>query len=414
MVAVAILAIALYLGLSADGKSTLTIDAQRTSIAQVVESEFEEYVPIVGSVQPGTTVFLDLAEGGIVEDIYIEAGNPVSAGDLILVLSNTVAQKQNIDSETRLLENLDRLRNSKLEVTQQGLLMKEQLLDLNYQILELEKTVARYQKLRASPTVVAVTRQEFEATEDNLSYLLAKRELLEERIVQETRLRDEQSQQIDISIELVDQSLEALAEIKESLKVDAPIAGYLSSVNAEVGQSFARGQRIGQIDQLDSFKVRAEVDQYYISKVAIDQTGTFAFGGEDFELVVRKIYPEVNNDVFQIDMEFVGTPAEGLKRGQTLTIDLSLSKSSATKMLSKGGFYRYTNGRWAYRVATDGMSAERVDIVAGRQNPRFFEIFEGLNVGEWVLTSSYESYGEVDVLYFEQPLDLHSIVQTSK
>ncbi|GAB4195569.1 MAG: efflux RND transporter periplasmic adaptor subunit [Wenzhouxiangellaceae bacterium] len=400
---VLLLAILAYSIFASPAKSTLTVEPDRVRVARVETGEFEEYIPVVGNVQPEVTVYLDLEEGGIVEQVHVEGGNRVEAGDLILSLSNSTVQKQNVDSETRLLENLDRLRNSKLALTEKDLTLQEQLLDLNYQIQDLEKTIARYDKLLDSPAA-QLSQQEYETTADNLAYQKDKRDLLKQRIREESILREEQNEQINKSIKLVNRSLEVLTEIMDSLQVRAPISGYLSSMSAEVGQSFAQGQRIGQIDQLDSFKVQAEIDQYYLSRVELGQVGTFEFDNQEYQLSVSKIYPEVDDDMFRVDMEFQSTAPTGISRGQSLQIDLSLSESSMSKVLSKGGFYRYTSGRWVYRLTDDGLSAERIDIVSGRQNPKYFEVLEGLDVGDEVIISSYDIFNDVDVLNFSEPV----------
>jgi HlyD family secretion protein len=396
-----------YLVAANAGRTRLSIDAERLSVSQVQRGEFQEYVPVSGSVQPNTTVYLDLEEGGIVEKLLIQGGNPIKKGELILTFSNTAAQKQNIETETRLLENLDQLRNSKISLTQSALILKDQLLDMDYKIRDLEKTYQRYRELMKSPTS-QISQEQFETTTYQLNYYKNKRELLKERIAREDELNDQQSKQIDVSIERVNRNLEILSRIVESLEVRAPIDGHLSTLNAEVGQSFQRGQRIGQIDRLDSFKVRADIDQYYIAKVTAGQRGKFEFSGRGYELEVAKIYPEVTNDVFQVDMSFVGAAPDGIKRGQTLQIDLSLSESRATNVVAKGGFYRHTNGRWAYLVAADGLTARRVDIVLGRQNPQFVEVLQGLQPGDWIITSNYDSFNDVDELKFPEPIKANS------
>ncbi len=391
--------------LGGSNPTSLSIDSERVSVDQVRIGDFEEYIPVTGNVQPETTVYLDLQEGGIVEQIYIESGTKVRKGDIILGFSNTAVQKNNIDSETRLLENLNQLRNSKISLTEKNLLLKDQLLDLSFSIQELERTFERYELLNSQQNT-NLSREKYESTRDQLAYLREKKALLEERIVQESRLRQQQSQQVDDSIERVDRSLAILSQIAESLELRAPIGGFLSSMNAEIGQNFQRGQRIGQIDQLDSFKVAATIDQYYIAKVSTGQEGTFEFGGQSFRLRIEKIYPEVNNDAFQVDLTFAGSGPAGIKRGQSLQIELSLSEAKTTNLVSKGGFYRYTNGRWVYRVSDDGSRAHRVDVVPGRQNPESFEVLEGLSVGDWIVSSSYEAFRDVDELVFEQPLQL--------
>ena len=389
--------------LANSGRTRLSIDPNRLTISKVELTRFQEYIPITGTVQPNNTIYLDLEEGGNVEKIYVESGKPIKKGTLILTLSNTTAQKQNIDAETRLIDNLNQLRNSKISLTTSNLVLKDQLLDLDYKILDLDKTFTRYQQLFKNPTP-AVSREQFESTRDQLAYLKNKRTLLQERIRQETELQEQQSSQIESSIARVNRNLELLSRIVESLEVRAPVDGQLSTLNAEVGQGFQRGQRIGQIDQMDSFKVQADIDQYYISTVAVGQTGTFELNGRTRELKVTKVYSEVTKDTFKVDLAFADAIPEGIKRGQTLQIDLRLGESKRTNVVDKGGFYRYTNGRWAYLVASDGSSARRTNIVLGRQNPQSVEVLQGLKAGDAIITSSYDGFNDADVLTFSRPL----------
>jgi HlyD family secretion protein len=404
--AVAVAGLALITMTLANSRRTrLSIDPNRLSISTVKLDQFREYIPITGTVLPNTTVYLDLEEGGNVEKIYVESGKPITRGTLILSLANTTAQKENIEAETRLIDNLNQLRNSKISLTTSNLMLKDELLDLDYKILDLEKTFTRYEQLIKGPTpTLALSREQYENTRDQLVYMKNKRTLLQERIRKETELQEQQSSQIDSSIERVNRNLELLSKIVESLEVRAPIDGQLSTLNAEVGQGFQRGQRVGQIDQLDSFKVQADIDQYYISTVAKGQTGTFEFNGHHYDLKVAKVYPEVTKDTFRVDLVFAGAIPDGIKRGQSLQIDLRLSESKRTYVVDKGGFYRYTNGRWAYLVAGDGSSARRTNIVLGRQNPQSVEVLQGLKAGDSIITSNYDSFNDVDVLTFSQPL----------
>ncbi len=404
-IALVVIVSAAYAISSTTGRSALSTPSERIRIAEIERATFEEYIPITGSVQPMTTVYLDLKQGGIVENVLIESGTRVEQGDVILELSNVTLQKQNIDSETRLLENLDRLRNSKRNLTEKRLLLQQDLLDLDHQIEELVRTLQRYEVLIDSATP-AISREEYESAMDDLIYLRNKRDLLEMRIAQEAALRDAQITQIDESIVLVNRSLGVLQEIAASLEVRAPISGFLSSMEAEVGQSFANGDRIGRIDQLDSFKVLAGVDQFYISRVQVGQSGKSDFAGQTHELRISKIHPEVTDEYFQVELEFVDGTVNGIKRGQTLMIDLLLSDARVTTIAKKGGFYRETNGRWVYLVDERGETAERVPIVPGRHNPNYFEILEGLDVGDWIITSSYSQYHGADILEFSEPLQL--------
>lgn len=400
---IAFIGLMLFILYGGDGSTSLNIDESRIRLAQVKQGEFLEYIPITGEVEPHTTVYLDLEEGGIVEHIHIQGGVPVKKGDLILSFTNATAQQRNIDSESRQLDTLNQLRTQKFSLTQQALALDEQLLDLNKQIDDAQR---RYNQLKGmiEMNMQVVSRDEFETAEKNIQYLIDKRDLHQKRITQESILRKQQEQSIDESIVRTNRSLIILSRIMDSLEVRAPIDGQLTSMYAEIGQSFNRGQRIGQIDKLDSFKVRSDIDQHYISRVSVGQVGTFRFNGQVYRLEISKIYPEVVDNIFQVDMEFVDELADGIKRGQTLQIELSLGESMTTKMVNKGGFYRHTNGRWAYKISADGMSARKINIVPGRLNPQSFEILEGLEIGDWIITSGYDTYNDVEQLNFEKPI----------
>jgi HlyD family secretion protein len=384
-------------------RTRLTIDESRLRVAQVRQQEFQEYAAITGRAQPNKTTYLDLQEGGIVEKIYVHSGDLVKKGDSILLFSNNTAQKENIDAETRLLDNLNQLRNSKISLTQSNLILKDQLLDVEKKISDAQVKFNRYQQLMSGPTPF-LSNEAFITAHDELGYYKNKRDLLQERIRQETILEKQQSKQIDSSMASVNRDMEVLSEIIASLNVRAPADGQLSTLNVEIGQSIQRWQRVGQIDELGSFMVRADIDQYYISKVAIGQKGKFEFDNRAYELKVSKIYPEVKNNVFQADLTFVGAVPEGLKRGQDLQIDLSLSEAKMTDVVEKGGFYRHTNGRWAYLLSADRRSARRRNLVLGRQNPQSVEVLEGLKVGDKIIVSDYDNFGDVDELSFKEPL----------
>lgn len=209
----------------------------------------------------------------------------------------------------------------------------------------------------------------------------------------------------DDSIKRIKLSLNLLAKTMKSLDVRAPISGHLSSLNAEIGQSIGAGQSIGQIDG-NKFKIDVQVDQYYISKVVVGTKGKFSLDGVNYKAVVKKIYPEVTNNVFHVDMAFLGEQPKDIKRGQVITIDLIFSKAQKRLMVAKGGFYQQTGGRWIYLISKDGKSAHRQDIRLGRQNPRYVEVLEGLKEGDWVVTSGYDAFREADELIFDEPIKL--------
>jgi HlyD family secretion protein len=391
-----------FLMLRDPSASKLRVDAKRITVSVVEDGEFEEYYPFEGTVEPVISVYLDVEEGGRVDEILAEGGQWVEKGAMILRISNAGLQRDSIDTETRLLENLDQLRNTQFNRAQSQLILRENLLALDYQILGLEKKHQRYEVLFEQAGGLA--EQQFEAVTDELAYLARRRALLQERIQQEDLLSKRQLEQANSSIKRQTVSLAMLSSIVDSLDVRAPISGHLSSIDAELGQSIGRGQRIGQIDLLDDFKLRVGIDQYYISKVNVDTVGHLVMDQKRLGVMVKKIYPEVIANEFAVDMNFAGELPTELRRGQTLTVELSFSEPQQSLMVRKGGFYQHTGGRWVYLIAEDGLSASRTHIRLGRQNPRYVEVLEGLRPEDRIITSGYEIFNEVDQLIFEQAI----------
>jgi HlyD family secretion protein len=369
----------------------------------VKKGDFLEYYPFDGTVEPATSVFLDVDEGGRVDEILVEGGAHVEKGDLILRFSNATMQRNAIDTETQLLENLDIQRNTQFNRAQSALLLKETLLDLDHQILDMQNRFRRYEALMKDGSNV-ISQETFEVTRDQLRYLRDKRALMAERIRQEDILSNNQIVQAKESVERLNKSMALLDHIVKSLEVRAPISGYLSTIDAQVGQNIPRGQRIGQIDLLDKFKIRVRIDQFYIARVEIGTPGHLNLDGVDYEVKVQKIYPEVRQNAFEADVVFTGAVPETLKRGQTLTVELSFGSPSKGLTVSKGGYFQHTAGRWVYLVASDGRTARRVNVRLGRQNPREVEVLDGLSEGDRILSSSYDTYNDVDELKFSESL----------
>jgi HlyD family secretion protein len=387
--------------MSRASSSRLTVDADRVTTAVVRRGDFLEYYPFDGTVEPATSVYLDVDEGGRVDEILVEGGAHVEKGDLILRFSNATMQRNAIDTETQLLENLNIQRDAQFNRAQSGLLLKEALLELDHQILDMEKKFRRYEVL-VKDTSGPISQETFEIARDQLQYLRDRRALMAERIRQEDILSTSQISQAKTSIERLNASMQLLDRIVKSLEVRAPISGYLSTIDAQLGQNIPRGQRIGQIDLLDQFKVRMRIDQFYISRVEVGTGGHLDLDGRDFEVTVQKVYPEVRNGTFEADVVFAGAVPDSLKRGQTLTVELSFGSPSKGLTVSKGGFFQRTAGKWVYLVSADGRTARRVNVRLGRQNPREVEVLDGLNEGDRIVSSSYEPYNDVDQLEFSE------------
>lgn len=401
-VALAVVALA-WLLVNQMGESRLRIDPTRLTTAEVSFGEFREYYPSDGRVEPVMTVFLDLEQGGRVEEILNDGGGPVEAGDLIMRLSNSNLQRSSIEAETRLIENLNALRNTQITLAQNALTLRGQLLDIEHQILDVENRNRRYEALIGSD---AIAREAYETSRDELEWLHEKRDLLHERIEREDELSRLQLEQADRSIERFNLSLELLARSIESLEVRAPISGFLSSIGAELGQNLPSGQRIGQIDVLDGYKITMSVDQYYSARVEPGTPGHFELDGKRYTVAVDRIFPEIVNDAFRVDVTFVGDVPSTLRRGQRLTVELSFSEPTESLTVARGSFTQQTSGRWVYLIDEDREGARRVPLRLGRQNPGFVEVLEGLREGDWIITSSYDAFNEVDELRFTQPIAL--------
>ncbi len=389
--------------LSRSGHTRLQVDADRVTTGVVQEGEFLDYYPFDGTVQPATSVYLDIEGGGRVDKILVEGGQHVDKGDLILQFSNTTLRKNAIDTEIQALISLNNQRSTVFSRNETTLVLKDSLLDLDYQILDLQKTFKRQDEVMKG-SFPAYSMDTYEATRDKLKYLKDKRALLAERIRQEDDLSSQELVQAQHSIEELNTSLGLVKEIVGSLEVRAPIAGWLSTIDAQVGQNIPAGQRIGQIDLLDKFKVRVKIDQFYISKVEIGTKGHIDLDGKNWPVSVLKIYPEVKDNAFEADVVFDGASPEDLKRGQTLTVELTFGSPSHGLVVSKGGFYQQTAGRWVYLISKDGRTAQRTSVHLGRQNPRQVEVLDGLRAGDRIITSGYDAYNEVDELQFTEPI----------
>ena len=387
-------------------QANATVDSTRVVASQVRHEEFVEEIPILGTVDPAKTVHLDAIEGGAVEEILAEDGARVAKGDLILRLANSDLVKETIGTESRLFENVNELRNTKMMLVEKGLLLRQERLDTAYRILTLEKEASRYRAILARGGQ-SVNQADFESVTDELDYQRQRLEVVDQRIAQENELRQQQMAQVDETAERIGQYLATIQGVLDHLEVRAPVSGTLSMRRIEIGQSIDKGANIGQVVDLDAFKIRGEVDQHYAPRMAVGQRGRFEFDGTTYELLVDKVYPDVQNDVFDVDFEFVlDQPPVGLKRGQTIQVVVSLSKGRRSMVVDKGPFYRDTNGSWVYVVGPNREAARRIDVRIGRQNLRHFELLDGLGVGDWVITSSYETFNDADRVRFDRPLDL--------
>jgi len=382
-----------------DKSSKLNVDQGRIVISTVRNGEFQEFIPVIGTVIPIKTNYLDAIEGGTVKTIFLEAGSFVNQGDPILELENTNLLLDIMYREAELFQQSNNLRNTRLAMDQNSLSIKAELMDLDYSIKEAYREYANRKQLVEEDLIA---KQEFESAEDRYLYLVQKKDLTIESYQKDSLFREIQLEQLETSLERMRSNLDIVKRNMDNLVLKAPVTGQLTSLNAEIGESKNKGERLGQVDVLDGFKLLISVDEYYLSRVSIGQRGTFNFDGKEHELIVSKVYPEVLNGRFEVEMDFVSKEPEGIRRGQSQHIRLELGDPSEATLLSRGGFFQKTGGQWVYLVDNSEKFAIRQPIKLGRQNSEVFEVLDGLKPGDKVITSSYDSFGDIEKLMLSE------------
>lgn len=389
------LSFVLYSFLFADKRSKVKVDAEKITIGEVKYGTFQDFIPVTGNVQPIETRYLDAIEGGIIQSINKETGEIVNTGDVILRLSNTSLELSVLSQEAALYESINRSSDTRLSINQNDLNQQAQLAEIKYQIELLKPQYERYKRLFEKNLI---SKREYEEVEEQYKYYLKRRELTYASYRQDSLARSSQIRRIDQSQQRMMQSLEGVGKILENLQIKSPIKGQLATPDLEIGQSINPGERIGWVDVLDSFKVRVRIDELYLPRTEPGLKGTFTLAQKDYELVITKIYPTITEGRFEVDMEFTGEQPEGIKRGQSVRIRLELGNSAQALLLPVGGFYKDTGGNWVYVLEDDGARAVRKEIRLGRKNPEYFEVTDGLKPGDQVITSSYDHFGDNEVL----------------
>ena len=380
--------------------SSLNVEAEKLTLAPVTYGPFLEYIVEQGAVMPLTTIYLDAVEGGRVEEVYVEQGTHVEQGTPILRLSNANLQLNVMQREADLFREANRLRETRVTMGQRRLSMRAALVELEYSLRQAEREYARQDEMFKAELT---SRQDYEDAKDNLEYLTRKREVTVETLHQDSLFQTIQIQQLEESIDRLRLNLELIKQNEENLTIRAPITGLLSSLIAEVGESKPGGDRLGQIDVEDEFKVRAAIDEHYIARIRTGQTGSFDFAGGTYDLVISRVYPEVIEGQFEADMVFPEGMPDGLRRGQTLQVRVALGELADAMQVPRGGFYQKTGGRWIYVLDEAGEFAVRRQIRLGRQNSQscYFEVLEGLEEGEQVITSMYDNFGDMERLVLQ-------------
>ena len=376
---------------------TLRVDKDSLTVSTAVKGEFNDYIRISGRVQPMTTIQLSPQEGGIVEKILIEEGSPVKAGDAILILNNDNLDLQILNSEAELAEKENILRNTQIQMEQQKLDVRQNVLEYGTQVERLRRA---YEQQKALYEDKLIAKEEYLKAEEDYRLAKQKYDLILERSKQDSLYRGTQIDRMEESLDNMQINMQMIRKRKSNLVVKAPIDGELGLLDVVLGQSIASGTKIGQINSVGVYKVEAQIDEHYIDRVVAGLSATFERQGETYSTVIRKVYPEVRDGKFKADFKFDGEQPDNIRSGQTYYLNLQLGQPEEAVIIPRGTFYQKTGGKWIYVVNKDGNKAVKREIRIGRQNPQYYEVLEGLEPGEKVITSGYDTYGDSDVLVF--------------
>jgi HlyD family secretion protein len=383
-----------YQFIFADRRSTFKTDKDKLTISTVSRGEFKEFIPQTGTVEPSRTVYLDAIEGGNIKRIVSESGKMLKQGDVILELTNLNRELTVLQQEASFNESINRARETKLNIMRNDLDQRQQLALIENQLAILEPQYLRQKQLYEKKLIA---KQDFERTEADYRYNLERKRITYEVYkndsidrIRQLRFTAESEQKMMIS-------LNGLSKILDNLVIRAPIDGQLSTPHWEIGQAVNQGQRMGQVDIVGSYKVRVPIDELYLPKISVGLPSTTSFAGKDYRLVITYIYPTIQNGRFEVDMNFDGETPQGIRRGQSLRLRIELGQASEELLLPVGGFYKDTGGNWVFVLDSDDKAVRR-SIKLGRKNTENFEVLEGLKPGDRVITSSYENFGNNEVL----------------
>lgn len=401
---VGLAAILLFVGVSGyfvwtstTGGRKLNVEVDKITIADVTFGPFQEFITQTGAVMPRQTVYLDASVGGRVEQIFVEEGTMVVEGQPILELSNAELQLQMFGTETQRIEQINRLEQTRFQIEQSNLRTQQDIANTEFQLLQAKREHDRLKPLYERQLIAA---REYEAALDNYEYLQRRLELTVSSFQKDSQRQALQLESMEASVDQMEQNFQLSQQRLANLTLRAPITGQLSQLNAELGERQAPGFRFGQVDDLDGgYKVRAAVDEFYINRVARNQTATtLPIAGETYKMEVRRVFPEVRDGRFEVDLDFVSDAPPTIRRGQTIRFRLEMGDPGEATLLPRGGYFQTTGAQWVYVVDPSGDFAVRRDIRIGRQNDQMFEVLGGLEPGDRVITSSYETFNEADRL----------------
>lgn len=385
----------LYQIFLAEHQSVFRVEKDKLTVSEVENGLFNDYITIIGQVEPISTIYLDVEEGGKVEEIFIEEGEMVNKDDVILRLKNTDLNTTIMSSESELAYHANELRNTQIQIEQQRIENKQKKLQVDLQVVQAKRKFSQYERLMAEELI---PREDFLQAREAYELALREQQLTYRKMIQDSIFRENQKTSMDESLENTRESLQMAKKRLDNLNVKAPIDGQLGLLDAEIGQSISRGQRIGLVHMLTDYKINAKIDEHYIDRVRRELSAAFDRNDMNYRLRVKKVYPEVREGQFRIDLVFEGELPKQIRTGQTYHIRLELGQPGKALLLPRGGFFQSTGGQWVFVLNSEGTEAVRRNISIGKQNPQYYEVLEGLQPGERVITSGYELFGNNDKL----------------
>ena len=383
--------------LARDNHSVLRVNPQTLSMGTVTQGQFNDYIRVTGQVLPMTTIQISPLEGGVVETIVAEEGSKVKKGDVILILNNESLDLQILNAEADLAEKENILRNTMISMEQQKLSLRQDMLQLGVEVRRLKRAYDSSKELYQEKLIA---KEEWLKAEEDYLLAIDKLELVKNRSLQDSLYRTVQIEQMEESLQNMRRNMLMIRKRKDNLTIKAPIDGELGLLDVVLGQSISAGTKVGQINNLDSYKIEAQVDEHYIDRVSAGLQAQFERQDEKYNTKIRKVYPEVRDGKFKADFKFDGPQPDNIRIGQTYYLSLQLGQPQEAVMIPRGTFYQKTGGRWIYVISEDGSQAIKREIRIGRQNPQYYEVLDGLNPGEKVIVSGYDSFGDNDVLKF--------------
>ncbi|HEY3389996.1 MAG TPA: efflux RND transporter periplasmic adaptor subunit [Prolixibacteraceae bacterium] len=378
--------------------SSVRVERDKISISDVADGIFNDYIRVIGSVEPIRFIYLDAEEGGRVEEIVNEEGAIVKKGDVIIRLSNSNLKLNILSTEANLAEQINFLRNTRISMEQERLSLQRQLLEQDYDIIKRKRIFEQSQRFYKKDII---SKNEYLEATELYEFAVKNRQILSERQKTDSLFRDVQVNQMEFNLGRMKTNLELVKERLENLQVKAPIDGQIGLLDAEIGQSIPQGKRMGQVNDLSAFKVTAKIDEHYIDRVKKGLEASFSRQDKNFAMVVKKVYPDVREGTFEIDLVFDKDVPENVRPGQTYHVELQLGQPETALLVPRGGFYQSTGGQWVYVLTNSGSEAVRRQVKIGRQNPQYYEVLEGLKPGEKVITSGYEMFGDNERVVFK-------------